>query len=116
PGGDVVVAMHIEPGLPVIDGDHHQLAQVFTNLVANAFEALDGRGHLTISAAASTIEADPALAGPHPPTPVVVVDVEDDGPGVPAGMAERIFNPFFTTKVTGPGLCLPLLCTIAAAH
>jgi len=48
--GEVKVVTHVERELPMIEGDHHQLSQVFTNLVANAFEALDGKGHITISA------------------------------------------------------------------
>ena len=114
--GDVVVAVHLTPGLPMIEGDHHQLSQVFTNLVANAFEALDGKGHITISAETSSIDADPALAGPHPPTPAVIVDVVDDGPGVPDEVTDKIFNPFFTTKVTGTGLGLAIVRKIVDAH
>jgi len=114
--GDVAVSMTIAPGLPMIESDHHQLSQVFTNLIANAFEALDGVGHISISAATSAIEADPAFAGVHPPTPAVVVEVVDDGPGVPAEVIEKIFNPFFTTKVTGTGLGLAIVRKIVDAH
>src|SRR5262249_22040029 len=46
--GDVTVTVDLAPDLPLIDGDHHQLCQVFTNLLANAFEALTGRGAITI--------------------------------------------------------------------
>ena len=113
---EVVVRMHVEPGLPMIESDHHQLSQVFTNLVANAFEALDGNGCITISAATTSIEADPAFAGLHPPTPAVLVEVADDGPGVPANLTDRIFNPFFTTKVTGTGLGLAIVRKIVDAH
>src|ERR1700687_2812984 len=42
--GTVLVRINVEPGLPMIESDHHQLSQVFTNLMANAFEALDGKG------------------------------------------------------------------------
>ena len=114
--GEVRVATHVEPGLPMIEGDHHQLSQVFTNLIANAFEALDGKGHITISAATGTIEADPAFVGVLPPTPAVVVDVIDDGPGVPSDVTDKIFNPFFTTKVTGTGLGLAIVRKIVDAH
>ena len=114
--GEVKVAMHVERALPMIEGDHHQLAQVFTNLVANAFEALDGKGHITISASTGTIEADPAFVGVLPPTPAVMVDVADDGPGVPADVTDKIFNPFFTTKVTGTGLGLAIVRKIVDAH
>ena len=116
PRGQVAVATEIEQGLPPIDGDHHQLSQVFTNLLANAFEALDGKGRITITAKTSTIEADPAFAGVHPPTPAVVVEVADDGPGIAPELTDRIFNPFFTTKVTGTGLGLAIVRKIVDAH
>ena len=116
PRGKVAVTTDLESGLPMIEGDHHQLSQVFTNLVANAFEALDGKGRITISAMTTTIEADPAFAGVHPPTPAVVVEVADDGPGIAANLTDRIFNPFFTTKVTGTGLGLAIVRKIVDAH
>jgi PAS domain S-box-containing protein len=116
PRRDVVVRINLQPGLPMIESDHHQLSQVFTNLVANAFEALDGKGQITISATTSAIEADPAFAGIHPPTPAVLIEVADDGPGVPAELTDRIFNPFFTTKVTGTGLGLAIVRKIIDAH
>src|SRR5205814_7201197 len=116
PRGRVAVTTRVEPALPMIEGDHHQLSQVFTNLIANAFEALDGRGHITISASTSTIEADPAFVGVLPPTPAVVVDVADDGPGMAPDVTDKIFNPFFTTKVTGTGLGLAIVRMIVDAH
>src|SRR3954447_1400123 len=116
PRGHVAVRVNVDSGLPMIESDHHQLAQVFTNLIANAFEALDGKGRITIAAATTTIEADPAFAGVHPPTPAIVVEVADDGPGISAEMTDRIFNPFFTTKVTGTGLGLAIVRKIVDAH
>lgn len=116
PRREVEVQVRLQPGLPSIEGDHHQLAQVFTNLIANAFEALDGRGHVTISADTGTIDEDPALAGQQAPTPIVVVAVEDDGPGVPAEAKDKIFDPFFTTKPQGSGLGLAIVRKIVDAH
>lgn len=116
PRREVMVTLNLEPGLPMIESDHHQLSQVFTNLVANAFEALDGKGRITISASTTAIEADPAFAGLYPPTPAVLVEVADDGPGVAADLTDRIFNPFFTTKVTGTGLGLAIVRKIVDAH
>jgi signal transduction histidine kinase len=114
--GQVTVAVHVEAGLPMIEADHNQLSQVFTNLLANAFEALVGNGHISISAVAGFIEGDPAVAGVAPPMPAVVVDVIDDGPGLPADVTDKIFNPFFTTKVTGTGLGLAIVRKIVDAH
>jgi signal transduction histidine kinase len=114
PRRDVEVRINLAPSLPAIDGDQHQLSQVFTNLLANALEALDGRGHITIGVATGMIEEDPALG--IPPTPTVVVDVEDDGPGVPAEAQDKIFDPFFTTKPQGSGLGLAIVRKIVDAH
>jgi len=115
--GEVAVTLDIPAGLPAIDGDQYQLSQVFTNLIANAFEALDGAGALTISAALGSIEPDPAFAGPaDEPTPVVFIDVADNGPGVSAELRDKIFNPFFTTKPKGSGLGLAIVRKIVDAH
>ena len=116
PRGEVAVRTHLDRQLPMIEGDHHQLSQVFTNLVANAFEALDGKGRITISAVIGAIDADPAIAGLNAPSPAVIVEVADDGPGIPAELTDRIFNPFFTTKVTGTGLGLAIVRKIVDAH
>jgi len=110
------VTLDVEDGLPMIEADHHQLSQVFTNLLANAFEALDGRGRISISAVTSAIEEDPAVAGLQPPMPTVVVDVADDGPGLPADATDKIFDPFFTTKPQGSGLGLAIVRKIVDAH
>jgi signal transduction histidine kinase len=114
--GDVSIAVDLEPNLPVIEADHHQLSQVFTNLLANAYEALEGKGHISISAVTGVIDSDPAFIGVHPPTPTVVVDVVDDGPGLPPDVTDKIFDPFFTTKPQGSGLGLAIVRKIVDAH
>ena len=116
PRGAVGVAINMAPELPMIAGDQYQLTQVFTNLVANAFEALGGKGHLTITAVTTTPEDDAAFPGPQPPIPLMVVDVADDGPGIPAELTDRIFDPFFTTKPQGSGLGLAIVSKIVDAH
>ena len=115
--GQSTVLLNLHGGLPMIDGDHTQLCQVFTNLLTNAFEALGGQGRVTIIAAGEVEEQDPAFAADRPaPTPVVVIDVADTGPGIPPDLNDRIFNPFFTTKTTGSGLGLPIVRKIVDAH
>jgi signal transduction histidine kinase len=52
----------------------------------------------------------------HQPVPTVIVDVSDDGPGMPPEIAEKIFNPFFTTKAQGSGLGLAIVRKIVDAH
>jgi PAS domain S-box-containing protein len=114
--GGVSVVMDVGAALPAIEGDHHQLCQVFTNLVANAFDALDGRGRIAISATLGSIDEDPAFTPPEEPTPIMVIDVADNGPGVPPELSDRIFNPFFTTKPKGSGLGLAIVRKIIDAH
>ena len=114
--GNVIVTVTLSDGLPVIDGDQHQLSQVFTNLMTNAFEALGGTGRVAITAVVGSIEGDPAIAGLSAHTPTVVVEVADDGPGFLPEMADKIFNPFFTTKAQGSGLGLAIVRKIVDAH
>ena len=115
--GDVAVTLELPETLPLVDGDEHQLCQVFTNLLTNAFEALDGRGRVAIAAVVAHVEQDPAFARDgHQATPSLIVDVSDDGPGVPPEVSDRIFDPFFTTKPQGSGLGLPIVRKIVDAH
>src|SRR2546428_6481323 len=114
--GKVAVDVDITRDVPMIEGDQHQLCQVFTNLVANAFDALEGKGRIAIAATLSSIEEDPAFAQSLEPTPTVVVEVADNGPGVPAELTDRIFNPVFTTKPQGSGLGLAIVRKIVDAH
>jgi len=116
PRRDITVAMDLSPTLPAIDGDQHQLCQVFANLLINAFEALDGRGLVSIVAASGHIAQDPALGSEVPATPAIIVEVVDDGPGVPPDLSDRIFTPFFSTKPKGSGLGLPIVRKIVDAH
>jgi len=101
--------VNVPVALPQLVGDHHQLCQVVTNLIINALEALDGRGSIRVDA-----RERPGYDQTHPRE--VVVIVEDDGPGIPADIAERIFNPFFTTKHQGSGLGLAIVRKIVDAH
>ncbi len=97
----------LPPDLPEIDGDPYQLCQVFTNLLTNAFEAMDGHGAITITASIGSRDEDQTVVGETPAaTPTVIVDVADNGPGVPVELTDRIFTPFFTTKPQGSGLGL----------
>ena len=118
PRGEVAVELDVASGLPMIDADHNQLCQVFSNLITNAFEALDGRGQVRIAASIDTAAHDPAftMSDSAPDAPTIVVDVVDSGPGVPADMRDRIFDPFFTTKPQGSGLGLPIVRKIVDAH
>ena len=115
--GSILVDMELPPDLPLLGADQHQLTQVFCNLLINAYEALDGRGRIEITARLAHNAGDGALLPDgHLPVPTVIVDVSDDGPGMLPDIAEKIFNPFFTTKAQGSGLGLAIVRKIVDAH
>jgi nitrogen-specific signal transduction histidine kinase len=115
--GATIVTTRFADELPALQGDRHQLCQVFTNLLTNAYEALDGKGTVTVQVQTATID-DEHLPGNTalPRVPVILVDVEDDGPGVPQELRDRIFSAFFTTKPQGSGLGLAIVRKIVDAH
>jgi signal transduction histidine kinase len=115
--GDISVEVHVPGALPAIQGDSHQLAQVFANLLINAYEALEGRGAVRLAARlVNTTEEGALLPDGHAPVPTVVVEVADTGPGVAPDVTDKIFNPFFTTKPQGSGLGLAIVRKIIDAH
>jgi signal transduction histidine kinase len=115
PRGDVQVEASIPSTLSTIQGDPHQLRQLFTNLLTNAFEAMNGRGSVRIDAT-ELPEEEPATAGEGLAGPMVQVDVVDNGPGIASDVMDRIFSPFFTTKPQGTGLGLAIVRKIVNAH
>ena len=91
-GGVTVVREYAD--LPQIEAYAGELNQVWTNLVDNAVDAMDGQGTLTVRA--------------HPDGDGVVVEIADTGPGMPPEVVARAFEPFFTTKDVGRGTGLGL--------
>jgi signal transduction histidine kinase len=94
-GSGITVERHYAPGLPPIEAMAGELNQVWTNLVDNAIDAMDGTGILTVS-------ARPDASG------WVVVEVADTGAGMPPEVQAHAFEPFFTTKEVGKGTGLGL--------
>jgi signal transduction histidine kinase len=90
----VQLVKELDKSLPRIPGYPAELNQVWTNLIENARDAMDGSGTLTIR---TRRDGDCA-----------VVEFEDTGPGVPPEIRSRIFEPFFTTKAVGQGTGLGL--------
>jgi signal transduction histidine kinase len=85
--------------------DPGQLQRAFLNLIRNAIEAASPGGQVWIQTEAQA--GDP---------PRLRISVADDGPGVPPELAQRIFNPFFTTRPQGTGLGLSIVHRIVEAH
>lgn len=101
--------------LPV-QGDEELLYQGLVNLVANAIDAMETGGRLTLRVVWSET-GESGLAG-HPGrhNPCVKVEIGDTGAGIPGAVTDRVFNPFFTTKEQGTGLGLPLTHKIVEDH
>jgi signal transduction histidine kinase len=91
---NVEVERDYEPGLPRINAYSGELNQVWTALIENALDAMAGKGRLRVECRR---EAD-----------MLLVEIWDNGPGIPPELQERIFEPFFTTKAPGSGLGLGL--------
>jgi signal transduction histidine kinase len=94
----------------LIRADSGHLKQVLVNLVRNAAEAIDGKGTVTLR----TRPARAAFGGRE--TAAVILEVADDGKGIPPEVEKRLFDPFFSTKETGTGLGLPIAARIVEKH
>jgi signal transduction histidine kinase len=97
------------PPLPV-SADAEQIKQVLINLVRNGAEAIGQHGVVKLRARSDRRR----LAGKE--TRVVILEVEDNGKGIPAEVQKRLFDPFFTTKDTGTGLGLSIAVRIVQSH
>ena len=80
--------------VPRIEAYGSELNQVWTNLLDNAIDAIKARGELTLHT--------------HTEDGAVIVEILDNGPGIPSEIRQRIFEPFFTTKAPGAGTGLGL--------
>ena len=108
--GNIEVETRVPPTLPHIRADKHQLTQVLTNLIVNAYEALDGEGRVRVTASETRLQDGGGGRD------AILVEVADDGPGIPADVREKVFDIFFTTKPQGSGLGLAIVKRIVDAH
>jgi signal transduction histidine kinase len=106
PDAHVTVERHYTPGLLTVLADERFCESVFANLITNAYQAMDGKGTLRLSAAPESSNGSLGVA----------VTVEDTGPGVSPEMREQIFNPFITSKKDGVGLGLSIVAKIVDEH
>lgn len=95
-GRGVILAVDLSPDLPHLLIGAQALETVLMNLVLNAADAMPGGGHIRVTAA------------PVPGTQRVELLVADEGPGIPPGLRDRIFEPFFSTKSAQRGMGLGL--------
>ncbi len=108
-GENIELKMTHGRDLSPVKVDHGQLEQVIINLAVNARDAMIGGGTLTIRTE-NVATAQPMTRGSEimPPGSYVMVQVIDTGHGIPPGIVDRIFDPFFSTKEVGSGTGLGL--------
>jgi signal transduction histidine kinase len=94
-GEDVEVVRDYDRSLPKISAFPGELNQVWTNLIDNAIDAMEGHGKLTVRTRPEGEDR-------------VMVEIGDTGPGIPEEARNRVFEPFFTTKEVGKGTGLGL--------
>ena len=114
--GTIEVSLSFPADLPSLQGDPHQLRQIFTNLLTNAFEAMNGTGRVAIAASQLPVEEEVAVGSDVKAVPMIQVDVVDNGPGMAPDVMDKMFSPFFTTKPQGSGLGLAIVRKIVDAH
>jgi signal transduction histidine kinase/ActR/RegA family two-component response regulator len=102
------VELDLDPVLPFLQGDSGQLQQVLMNLMSNARQAMEEQGR------GGTIRVRTRRVAENR----VLLEVSDDGPGIPSAIQARIFDPFFTTKPAGvgTGLGLAIVLGIVQEH
>jgi C4-dicarboxylate-specific signal transduction histidine kinase len=103
----VSVEMQLVEGLPLIQGDRVQLQQVVLNLILNAVEAMS-----SVEAARRALSISTGRRGADE----ILVAVRDSGPGIDPEHLDRVFDSFYTTKLSGMGLGLSICRSIVDAH
>jgi two-component system sensor histidine kinase PilS (NtrC family) len=105
-GPDIKLSTELPEEKTILSVDRSQMHQIIMNLVKNSAEAIDRKGNIIISMSRSgnSPEGDTVLA------------VWDDGPGIPAEILPRIFEPFITSKVSGTGLGLAIVYQLVQIH
>ena len=105
---NIRVQLDLDPVLPSVQGDAGQLQQVLMNLIANARHAIEEQ------AKGGTIRIKTKRIGAKR----VLLEISDDGPGIPQAIQARVFDPFFTTKPAGvgTGLGLSIVLGIVGEH
>jgi PAS domain S-box-containing protein len=106
-GSGISIRLELSPDLLPVRGDRIQLQQVILNLMLNAMDAMRETAEHDRRLGISTSRPDEAT---------VRVTVEDSGPGIPPGMSDQIFEPFFSGKLHGMGMGLAICRSIVGAH
>jgi len=113
----IVVLRDYDPSIPEVVADREQLIQAALNVSRNALQALgspgrDGHGMIVLR----TRTRRQVTIGGRRHRLVIQMDIEDNGPGIPQPMMEKIFYPMVTTRAEGTGLGLPIAQYLIHSH
>ncbi len=101
---DVKIITTFDKDAPLIKCDPNAIEQVFINILTNSIESFQGKGELRITTMLNRENN------------TLIIDITDDGPGIPSDIADKIFDPFFSTKQNGVGLGLSIAYEVIKAH
>ncbi len=105
-GSSAGINVSVDPYLPTVSIDTDQFSQVINNLIINAIQA--GGGETEIDITGESLFRNGRRE--------VIITVSDNGPGIPENIAEKIFDPYFSTKAGGTGLGLTICHSIVSQH
>jgi two-component system, NtrC family, nitrogen regulation sensor histidine kinase GlnL len=108
----VTVSRDYDPSLPDLSADREQLVQALLNVARNALQAVGPQGRIVLRTRARR----QVTIGGEKHRLVAVMEIEDNGPGVPPDMLEKIFYPLVTTRAGGTGLGLPIAQHLVHRH
>ena len=112
------ITHQFDPSLPMASGDRDLLIQCFINLIKNACEAADNNGLITVKTSYN-LGARFALGGDQDGARAaspLLVEISDNGAGIPAHLRDHVFDPFVTGKKAGSGLGLAMVASTVASH
>jgi nitrogen fixation/metabolism regulation signal transduction histidine kinase len=108
PSSGLAFHLALQRNLPMVSADPVRLRQVLHNMIKNAQEATSSNTAASMNISARTVHDDG--------NPAVEIQLRDNGPGIPPDQAERIFDPYVTTKTKGTGLGLAIVKKIIEEH
>ena len=116
---NIQIVADYDPSLPPVPANRDKLVQAFLNLVKNAAEAIGEAGDTGRIVITTAFRPGVRLAVPGSSARLalpLMIEVQDNGPGVPDAIKEHMFDPFVTSKNTGTGLGLALVAKLIADH